>query len=146
MKTRHMRLLSVLLLTCMMSSMLCSFASASSQSSDYLSAYMAGCTATSGSKIIITVDVDALVNCTKIGADDIYLYESTDGVHFTLVRHYECQDYPNMVGTGWYYYRDAVTYRGTAGKYYYAAVYVYAGNNTGYDRTIYNTAPVRAHA
>lgn len=145
MKTRHMRLLSVLLLTCMMSSMLCSFASASSQSSDYLSAYMAGCTASSNGKIIITVDVDALVNCTKIGADDIYLYESTDGVHYTLVRHYTDYDYPEMVGTGFHYCRDAVSYRGTAGRYYYAAVYVYAGNNTGYDRKLYETATVRAH-
>lgn len=145
MKAKYTRVLSAVLLVCMMSTMLCSFASATIQSSDYLDAYMAECHAVSNGKIVVTVDVDALVNCTKVGADDIYLYESTDGVHFTLVRHYEYQDYPNMMGTGWYYYRDAVSYQGVPGRYYFARVYVYAGNNTGYDRKFYDTANVVAH-
>lgn len=146
MKARYIRLLSVALLVCMTSSMLCSFASASTQSSDYLNQYMAECTPISNGKIIISVDVDALVNCTKIGADDIYLYESIDGVNYTLVRHYTDYDYPNMVGTGFHYYRDAVSYRGVAGRYYFANVYIYAGDSSGYDRRCYETATVRAHA
>ncbi len=81
-----------------------------------------------------------MVNATMIGARDIYLYESTDGSYFTCVKHYNYQDYPNMMGSGWSYYRNAVNdYNRVAGRYYYALVYVYAADSTGYDCKPFNT-------
>lgn len=156
MKKRSTRFLSSLLLLCMISSMFCAFAAAANDISDdssggnrsslYLDDYMAAVNPVSNGKLVITVDVGACRNCTQLGSDDIYLYESTDGVHFTLVRHYEYQDYPNMMGSGWNYYRDAVTYQGTVGRYYFASVYVYAADASGSDRRLYDTSIVRAHS
>lgn len=156
MKKRSVRFLSSLLLLCMVSSLFCAFAAAKDDTSDdsadgsrsswYLDDYMAAVTPVANGKLVISVDVSARRNCTQLGSDDIYLYESTDGVHFTLVRHYEYQDYPDMMGSGWDYYDSPVTYRGTVGNYYYAAVYIYAGDNIDYDRRLYETSTVRARS
>lgn len=154
MKKRSTRLLSSLLLLCMVSSMFCAFAAAANDTGDtssggnrsslYLDDYMAAVTPKANGKLSISVDVGARRNCTQLGSDDIYLYESTDGVTFRLVRHYEYQDYPDMMGSGWNYYDTPVTYQGTAGRYYYANVYVYAADNSGSDRRMYETSIVRA--
>lgn len=156
MKKRSVRFLSSLLLLCMVSSLFCAFAAAVDDTSDdsagdkrsswYLDSYMAAVTPVANGKLVISVDVGARRNCTQLGSDDIYLYESTDGVTFHLVRHYEYQDYPDMMGSGWNYYDDPVTYRGTVGNYYYANVYVYAADSSGSDRRMYETAIVRARA
>lgn len=156
MKKRSIRFLSSLLLLCMVSSLFCAFAAAKDDTSDdsaggnrsswYLDNYMAAVTPVANGKLVISVDVSACRNCTQLGSDDIYLYESTDGVYFHLVRHYEYQDYPNMMGSGWDYCRDAVTYQGTVGRYYYASVYVYAADATGSDSRLYETAIVRARS
>ena len=127
MKKRSVRFLSSLLLLCMVSSLFCAFAAAADGTSDnaagvnrsslYLDDYMAAVTPVANGKLVISVDVSACRNCTQLGSDDIYLYESTDGVHFTLVRHYEYQDYPDMMGSGLDYCDDPVTYKGTVGRY-----------------------------
>lgn len=154
MKKRSLRFLSSLLLLCMVSSLFCAFAAAADDTSDtsadgsrsswYLDNYMAAVTPVANGKLVISVDVSACRNCTQLGSDDIYLYESTDGVTFRLVRHYEYQDYPDMMGSGWDYCYDPVTYQGTVGRYYFANVYIYAGDSTGYDRRVYETSIVRA--
>ena len=155
MKKRSVRFLSSLLLLCMVSSLFCAFAAAADDTSDtsagsdrsslYLDSYMAAVTPVANGKLVISVDVSARRNCTQLGSDDIYLYESTDGVHFTLVRHYEYQDYPDMMGSGLDYCDDPVTYKGTVGRYYFASVHIYAGDSSGYDCRTYNTSPVQAH-
>ena len=134
--------------------MFCAFAAATDDTGDtfsgdnrsslYLDSYMAAVTPVANGKLVISVDVSARRNCTQLGSDDIYLYESTDGVHFTLVRHYQYQDYPNMMGSGWDYCRDAVTYQGTVGRYYAATVYIFAGDSSGSDSRRYETSTVRA--
>ena len=154
MKKRSTRFLSRLLLLCMVSSLFCAFAAAKDDTSDdssggdrsslYLSDYMAAVTPKANGKLSISVDVSARRWCTQLGSDDIYLYESTDGVTFRLVRHYQYQDYPNMMGSGWDYCYDPVTYQGTVGRYYYASVYVYAADASGSDSRLYETATVRA--
>ena len=153
MKKRSTRLLSSLLLLCMVSSLFCAFAAADdtgdtssggNRSSLYLDNYMAAVTPKANGKLVISVDVSACRNCTQIGSDDIYLYESTDGVTFRLVRHYEYQDYPDMMGSGWDYCYDPVTYQGTVGRYYFANVYVYAADSSGSDSRMYQTSIVRA--
>ncbi len=148
MKRNSVRLLSSVLTICMMLSMCSSYAFATvapsqgDRSSDYLDSYQAGTYIYAG-KVVVSVSVDAVVNATMIGARDIYLYESTNGVDFTCVKHYNYQNYPNMMGSGWYYARDAVDdYNRVAGRYYYALVYVYAADSTGYDCRTYATATV----
>lgn len=140
MKSSNKRLISLLLAVCMFSSIFCTFASAvEARSSDYLDSYVCSVEPVSGGKIIVSVAVDAIVNATMIGASDIYLYESSDNLHFTCVEHFNYEDYPDMMGSGRHFNDDVVTYDGTVGRYYYARVYVYAGNSTGYDSKIYET-------
>lgn len=138
------RILSALLLLCMLSSLFCATANASVSSSNYLDGYRAVLTPTSGGKIVITVDVDGLTSMTQIGASKIHLYESTDNINFTRIRTYNYTNYPSMMGSGKHFFEDVITYSGTAGRYYYAIVYCYAGNSTGYDQKAYTTSIVRA--
>lgn len=95
-------------------------------------------------KVVITVDVDALHTMTKIGATKIYLYESSDGKNFNLVRTYRYEDYPIMMSSGKHYYQDLFTYYGTAGYSYHALAYCYAGDSTGYDEKLFSTATKKA--
>lgn len=145
MKTFRKRFLGTLLTICIISSLLCTIASAVTvRSSDYLDSYVCSVTPKSGGKIVVSATVDAIINATQIGASDVYIYESSDNVYFTCVEEYHYEDYPNMMGTGRHFNRDVATYYGTPGKYYYAAVYVYAGNSTGGDTRDYDTASERA--
>ena len=112
--------------------------------SNYLDSYVAAATAKSGGDIVVSATVNAIVNATQIGVSDIYIYESSNDEDFTCVEEYHYEDYPDMMGSGWYYHKDAITHEGTPGKYYYAVAYVYAGNSTGGDTRRYETASVRA--
>ena len=127
---------------CMLTSLLCTFASA--RSSAYLNSYAATVTAKSGGKLVVTVDVAGVGPMTKIGATRIYIYESEDGVDFHRVATYKYENYPVMMGSGTFYYDDAATYYGTPGYYYYASVYCYAANASGSDERHYSTSIVRA--
>ena len=145
MKITHKRFLSTLLIVCVLSSLLCTMAYAVTvRSSDYLDSYVCSVTPKSGGEIVVSASVHAIVNATQIGASDVYIYESSNNEDFTCVEHYNYEDYPNMMGTGRHFNRDVATYEGTPGKYYYAAVYVYAGNSTGGDTRCYETASERA--
>lgn len=145
MKGFSKKLFCTLLTIGILSSILCVAASAVVvRSSNYLDSYIAGMTAESGGKIYVSAQVDAIINATKIGVSDVYLYESDDNVSYTCVEHYEYEEYPDMMGSGRHFNRDVVEYDGTPGKYYMACVYVYAGNNSGGDTRAYTTASVRA--
>lgn len=147
MKRNSTRLLSSFLSLCLMLSVCSSFASAANaqpsglRSSNYLDSYLAAVTVESNGLVWVSVDVTAVKNCTKIGARDIYLYESTDGKHFTCVKTFNYLDYPNMVGSGFTYARDAVSYSGIPGRYYFANVYVYAADSSGSASRLYSTSP-----
>lgn len=138
------KILSLILLVCMASSLLC--VEASARSSNYLDLYGIVLTPQSGGKIVVTVDVDGIRSMTQIGATTIFLYESTDGTDFTRIKTYKYEDYPTMMGSGIHYYKDAATYNGVAGRYYYAIGYCYAGDETGHDEKSYTTSIVRAKA
>lgn len=147
MKSSDKRLVSLLLAVCMFSSLFCTFASAvDARSSDYLDSYVCSVTPKSGGEIVVSASVHAVVNATMIGASDVYLYESSNNVDFRCVEHFNYEDYPDMMGSGRHFNDDVATYEGTVGKYYYARVYVYAGNSTGYDTRTYDTATVKAIA
>ena len=146
MNTSFKRLFGLILTICILSSVLCTAASAVTvRSSDYLDSYVCSVTPRGNGKIIVSATVSAIVNATQIGATDVYIYESSNDEDYTCVEHYNYEDYPNMMGSGRGFNRDVATYEGTPGKYYYAVVYVYAGNSTGGDTRRYETASERAY-
>lgn len=138
------RVLSGLLTVVMVSSILCTAASASVRSSAYLNSYRATIVPKSGGLIVVNVSVDGVGSMTEIGAKTIYIYESLDNKSFYRVGTYESSVYPQMMGSGYDYYRDAVTYLGTPGRYYRASVWVYAANEDGSDEKNYLTASKQA--
>ena len=145
MKTSWKRLLSALMPLCILSSILCTAASAATvRSSDYLDSYGWSVTAAPGGVIVVSANVNAVIRATEIGATDVYIYESSNDVDYTCVEEYHAEDYPEMLDSGRHFNSDGATYEGTPGKYYYAVVYVYAGNSTGGDTRRYETACVRA--
>ena len=144
MKRFSKRFLCGILSICMLSSLLVTSASASTRSSAYLDGYAASVTAKSGGRLVVTVDVSGVGSMTQIGASKIYMYESQNGVDFSQVVTYRYEDYPNMMGSGTVYFKDAVTYYGTPGYYYYASVYCYAANSSGSDERHYSTSIVQA--
>ena len=133
---------SLVLALCLVSSMACTFAAA--RSSAYLDSYRASCTAKSGGQIAITIDVDGTGNMDAIGAKEIYLYSSTDNVNFICVASFTSDDYPELLGSGYYYLETPITYQGIIGRYYNASVYCYAEKNGGSDTRLYETASVQA--
>ena len=141
---RIKRLLCAVLTLCMLAGMMTTFASASERSSAYLSSYRAFLTAKGNGRVSVTVDVSGTNYMTDIGAEAIYIYESTDNVDFTLVATYEAEDYPDMLGSGSFYYETPIIHRGTAGRYYSAIVDVYAGNANGGHTRQYHTVSIRA--
>ena len=145
MKASWKRLFSALMTLCILSSILCTAASAATvRSSDYLDSYVCMVTARSGGEIVVSASVHAVINAAEIGATDVYIYESSNDVDYTCVKEYHVEDYPEMLDSGRHFYDDVAVYEGTPGKYYYAVVYVYAGNSTGGDTRRYETACVRA--
>lgn len=145
MKRFGKRLLCSIFAVCMLSSLLCTSAFANSnRSSAYLNSYCADVTPKSGGRLVVTVDISGVGPMTKIGATKIYIYESDDGVDFSRVATYKYENYPKMMGSGTFYYDDAITHYGTPGYYYFASVYCYAANASGSDEKNYTTSIVQA--
>lgn len=139
------RILCSLLAVCMLSTLLCASASAAVlRSSDYLSSYTARLTAVGGGKVAVTVDVSGVGTMDTIGSTTIHIYESTNDQSFTLVETYTSDDYPEMLGSGTFYYDTPITHQGVAGRYYKALVYFYAARGTGSDTRSYTTVSKRA--
>lgn len=130
----------------MISSLLCTAASATAKSSAYLDGYRVMLTADPGGEMVITVDVTGVGYMPELGAKTIYVYESTDGKVFHRFATYESDDYPEMMGSGTFFYEDVITFQGVVGRYYYAKAYVYAGNSTGGDERGCESATKRARA
>lgn len=142
MKKSMKRIVAMVLTVALFSCMGCAFAAM--RSSAYLDSYGAAVYANSGAKIIVNVDVDGAGYMTKLGATSVTIYESTDNVDFDPVRTYYDEDYPELMGSGLHFNEDVITYQGTAGRYYCAAVYFYAEDSTGSDSRFYMTSSVRA--
>ena len=146
MKRLGKRLLSGIFALVMISSLLCTVASASVKSSAYLDAYRAMLTADPRGSMVVTVDVSGAGYMPELGVKAIYVYESTDGKSFTRIATYKSDDYPEMMGSGTVYYEDVITFQGVIGRYYYAKACVYAGDSTGSDERCCNSAIRQAKA
>lgn len=146
MKRFGRRFLSGILALIMISSILCTAASASVQSSAYLNGYSVMLTADPHGEMVITLDVTGVGYMPELGAKTIYVYESTDGKLFHRFATYESDDYPEMMGSGTFFYEDVITFQGVVGRYYYAKAYVYAGDSTGGDERGCESATKRARA
>lgn len=146
MKCFGKRFLSGILAVVMISSLLCTAASAAVQSSEYLDGYSATIKPEPKGFLVVGVDVAGVGPMTEIGAKTIYIYESADSKSFSRVATYESSVYPQMMGSGTSYFRDAVTYLGKPGYYYYASVWVYAANASGSDERNYTTSIKQAIA
>ena len=146
MKHLGKRFLSGIFALMVISSLLCTAASAAVQSSEYLDSYCAILTAKSNGSMVITVDVEGVGYMPEIGAKTIWVYESTDGKLFHRIETYESKDYPEMMGSGTIFYEDVITFTGTPGRYYYATAFVYAGNSSGGDERSCSTATKQAKA
>ena len=145
MKRFGKRVLCGLLTVCLMSTMLCAFASANTRSSAYLSSYTATLKALSGGDIAVVVDVHGVGTMAEIGAAEIHIYESTDDVSFDLVESYYSDDCSDMLWQNkTHYYDSPVTYEGVAGRYYMATVCFYGAKNNGSDTAWYTTVSKRA--
>ena len=140
MKRLGKRLLSGVFALVMISSLLCTAASASVKSSAYLDAYRAVLTPKSNGVIVISADVSGAGYMPELGVKAIHVYESTNGVDFHWIRTYESDDYPEMMGSGTVFYEDLFTFQGVVGRYYYAKACVYAGESTGGDERYCNSA------
>lgn len=140
------RFLSGILALMMISSLLCTAASANVKSSAYLNGYSAMLTADRGGEMVITLDVTGVGYMPKLGANTICVYESTNGTDFHWIATYEKKDYPEMMGSGTSFYEDVITFQGVVGRYYYATAFVYAGNSSGGDERACDTAIKRARA
>ena len=138
------RILCGVLTVCLMSGMMCAFASDDTRSSAYLSSYTARVQPLSDGEITVVVDVRGVGSMSEIGASEIHIYESTDNSTFEWVESYYSDDYPEMLGSGSFYYDSPVTYEGVVGRYYKAMVTFYAAKNGGSDTAQYTTVSKRA--
>ncbi|MCI8802259.1 MAG: hypothetical protein HFG01_02825 [Oscillibacter sp.] len=146
MKRLGKRLLSGIFALVMISSLLCTAASASVKSSAYLDAYRAVLTVKSNGVMLVSADVSGAGYMPVLGVKTIYVYESTDGKSFTRIATYQSDDYPEMMGSGTVFFEDLITFQGVIGRYYYAKACVYAGDSTGGDERYCNTAVRQAKA
>lgn len=66
----------------------------------------------------------------ELGVSSIIIQRSSDGVNWTALKTFEMEDYSNMIRTNSASHAGHVTYWGSPGYYYRAAVCYYAKNGS----------------
>lgn len=102
------------------------------QASDYLSTYH-GYVSKSGNTIQPVFSVSGTGRMEDIGATEIYLYESSDGVNYSMVKSYRHANYSNMLAHNTSAHASYMSYSGNANYTYKAYICVFAGRNGGGD-------------
>ena len=146
MKRFGKRFWSGILVLMMISSILCTAASATAKSSAYLNSYRVVLTPDPGGVMTVTVQVTGVGYMPELGVKTISVYESTDRQHFHWIGTYGSDDSPIMMGSGTLFYEDVITFTGTPGRYYYATACVYAGDSDGGDERYCDSAIKQAKA
>lgn len=98
---------------------------------------------TTGTQFRVWHEVIALGIMDELGACEIKVQESTNGVSWTTVKTYTPADTPNMVAQDTAGYAACVTYTGIAGRYYRARIVQFAENSSGRGEVIDYTDPIR---
>ena len=76
-------------------------------------------------------DVVAVRTMDELGVKRIKVQRSSDGVTWTTMKTFEKEDYSQMIAEDMVCHYGCVTYWGTPGYYYRAAVCYYAKNSSG---------------
>ena len=113
--------------------------------SAFFSAYGAALYKLSPTAFEIWFDVDSnAAVMQEIGVSLIEVYQSYDGEHWTLLKTYEKEDYPQMIDYNTGSHTGYVTYTNAApGYYYYACVTFYAKNSYGIGENFIYTEIIR---
>ena len=88
---------------------------------------------TSSTTFQVWFDIDAVRGMDELGASEIKVQKSSDGVHWTTMVTYTKELYPHLIAENTASHYGYVTYTGTPGYYYRAYVCYYAkdGVNIG---------------
>lgn len=106
------------------------------RASDYFSCTRVQAVAAGNQRIVIEVGVDATDMMDEVGASIIHLYgKNADGT-YSRVYTFTKEAYPSMIVEDSFFGYIDVSYRGIAGKEYYAVVGCYAKNSAG-SETLY---------
>ncbi|MPM05588.1 hypothetical protein SDC9_51878 [bioreactor metagenome] len=108
-----------------------------------MSYYSATADADTGSKIVISFDVDATRIMNLVGASYIVVQEKSNGVWKGVASYFGSTD-NGMLDSNTSTYDGSINYTGTSGRQYRALVTVYAGNDTGEDSRTVTTNTVTA--
>lgn len=76
-------------------------------------------------------DVDAVSKMDELGASEIKIQRSSDGVNWTTMKTYTKESYSNLICENTGSHAACVSYTGTAGYYYRAKITLYAKKGTG---------------
>lgn len=118
---------------------------ADSRASAHLNGYNCYFETIGGGDIEICFDVYGTGRMSSIGATEIVLQRSSNGISWTTVKTFTSDEYPEMLASGVSFYLSSVTYDGTAGMRYRADVTVYASNGTTSTSRIVPIDPVIAY-
>lgn len=87
---------------------------------------------TSGTSFQVCFDVVAVGQMNELGANEIRVQRSLDGVNWTTVKTYSRSSYPNLVASNTGEHGSNVTFSNVSSGYYYRAyVEFYAKNSSG---------------
>lgn len=113
-------------------------------SSAYLQSYGTNLSVAAGTtKLQISFSVRGTKTLDEIGAKQINLQRSTDGVSWTTMKIFWPSDYPRMLGTNTIFHNSYVEYAVSKGFYYRAYIKIWGGKDGGgdsryvYTNTIY---------
>lgn len=98
---------------------------------------------TSSTKFQAWFEVTALTGMDKLGASEIKIQESSDGVNWTTVKTCTMANYSNLICENTGTHGSYVSYTGTIGKYYRAKITLYAENSTGAGEWIRYTSSIQ---
>ena len=116
------------------------------RASDYISCTRVGAYAAGYGKVRIEVDVTATDMMEEVGASEIFIYKQNSRGTYDLVYTYVKDVYPQMIVENSFFGNIDVTYRGTAGCRYFAAVGCYAKDSSGSETIFFDTNSVLAVA
>ena len=105
----------------------------SARGSDYFGSRSCYLYRTSSSSFQVWFDVVAVKRLDELGANQIKVQRSTDGVNWTTVKTYTKADYPNLVAYNTGEHGSYVTYSGATSGYLYRAYvefYAKSGSNS----------------